>query len=190
MYNPVTQQSFRQVLQALASPGQACILPSADLDSPFSPAVTAILLTLVDRDSSLALPDYPPKGVQPWLSQHLGLQPCTRDSADFVLYRAANWHWPALGDLPQGSESHPEQGATLILDIPAHVLPVSWSLRGPGRAGQTNCLLPLDAGAEVALQDNAARYPRGIDILLCQGAQCIGLPRSIRMEYLGVTCPM
>lgn len=190
MHNSMAQQTFRQVLQALASPGQVCVLPSPDWDSPFSPAVTAILLTLVDRDCPLALPDYPSEAVEPWLGQHLGLQPCTPDMADFVVYRAGNWHWPALRDLPQGSESHPEQGATLILDIPANVIPVPWSLRGPGRPGHTLCPLPLDIGAESALQDNADRYPRGVDILLCQGNQCIGLPRSIRLEYQGVTCPM
>ena len=170
------QASFRAVLEAMSRPGTVQQISAPPEPPPgLSPAAAAVLLTLVDPTTPLR------RGAgaeaSAWLRFHCGC-PLVRDCAAFVLDPAAS-----LLELEAGTDEEPDRSATLILDVTGLVPGSGWRLTGPGirdahRLGVSGA--PAGFVADWAL--NRARFPRGVDVILCAGTRIAALPRSVSIE--------
>lgn len=177
------QSVFRSVLEALSRPGRLQTLDASDglqAPAPLSRGLTALLLTLLDTETSLHLAA-PLASEAAWMycRFHTGVQR-EDDSAraDFAAMRAAD---ACLSELRLGSDEAPQRGATLIVEAPSLAIERSAALRltGPGiehaqRIGL--CGLPMAFWQQrIAMQ---AVFPRGVDLLIVCGSQLVGVPRS------------
>ncbi|MBX3619858.1 MAG: phosphonate C-P lyase system protein PhnH [Rhizobacter sp.] len=178
------QAVFRSVLDALSRPGRLQTLQASDglqAPPPLSRGLSALLLTLLDAETSLHLAA-PLASDEAWLYArfHTGVQPAERAQADFVAVRAAEASWD---DLRLGSDEAPQQGATLIVETGSLALERGpLRLTGPGieheqRMGLCG-LSPAFWQRRIAMQP---LFPRGADLLIVCGSQLIGVPRSTRI---------
>jgi alpha-D-ribose 1-methylphosphonate 5-triphosphate synthase subunit PhnH len=182
------QSVFRSVLDALSRPGRLQTLAASDglqAPAPLSRGLTALLLTLLDTESSLHLRG-PLASEAAWMycRFHTGVQREAEAQADFVATHAAEAHFDKLR---LGSDEAPQQGATLIVDT-LSLAPERSGLRltGPGIEHQQRiglCGLPPAFWQQrIAMQP---LFPRGVDLLLVCGSQLIGLPRSTLITLEG-----
>jgi alpha-D-ribose 1-methylphosphonate 5-triphosphate synthase subunit PhnH len=184
------QSVFRSVLDALSRPGRLQTLEASDglqAPAPLSRGLTALLLTLLDTETSLHLSE-PLASDAAWMycRFHTGVQ--REDNiaqADFVATRASH---ALLDGLRLGSDDAPQQGATLIVDTGSLALDRGTGLRltGPGIEHEQRmglCALPLAFWQQrIAMQP---LFPCGIDMLLVCGSQLIGVPRSTLITIEG-----
>ena len=171
------QACFRALLDAMARPGSihragaALIAPA-----PLCPAAAAVLLALVDGESSVFI-DPAFAEAADWVRFHCGVAPTAdQTTAAFVLASSL----PDLASLACGSDEGPEDAATVILQVSAFGEGPSFTLAGPGLQCPTDLRvtgLPADFAARWA--DNHRLFPRGIDLILCAGDRLVALPRSV-----------
>lgn len=170
------QASFRAVLEAMSRPGRIqAIVPPPEVPPGLSPAAAAVLLTLVDAATPLRLA----AGAEAagWVRFHCGC-PLVETGAAFALDPALS-----LRDLDPGTEEEPERGATLILEVGALDAEGGWRLTGPGiRDAHRLCVTGAPAGLVADWALNHARFPCGVDVILCAGSRIAALPRSVRIE--------
>jgi len=174
------QRCFRSVLDAMARPGSVH-MAGAGLATPppLDAATAAVLLTLVDGETPLWLG--PRLHVaRKWIVFHCGAV-CVEDTAmaSFVVGDAL----PDLAALSAGSHEAPETAATVIVQVRALAAGRRYRLHGPGL--RDDALLSGDGlPAEFAAiwADNHARFPRGVDLILCAGSRLTALPRSVAVE--------
>ncbi len=179
--DPVTeaQACFRALLDAMARPGT--LHPAGQAlqpPAPLAPATAAALLTLVDAESPLWL-DAAASDAWPWLAFHCGATRAEPDAAAFLCALAM----PPLATLNAGTDAGPEDSATLILQVEALGSGRGYRLSGPGIASTATLHvtgLPPDFAAQWAA--NHALFPRGVDLVLCAGAQLCALPRTTHFE--------
>lgn len=171
------QACFRAVLEAMSRPGRVQHLAAPPEAPPgLSPAAAAVLLTLVDAEVALHLAAGPE--AEAWVRFHCGCAFAPAPEAGFVLDPAA-----ALGDLRSGTEEEPQRGATLILEVGSLVEGTGWRLTGPGiRDAHHLHIAGAPPGFLAAWQANRARFPRGVDVILCAGDRIAALPRTTRIE--------
>lgn len=171
------QICFRALLNAYSTPGQAVTVPTPLTPPPgLSPACAALLLTLADAQTKIALaPEHPARG---WLVFHTGALVSGIGVSDFVVATDR----PALAALRQGTDETPEDGATLILDTGIAAPTRLFRLSGPGLKAPVTLPLPLDEGFLAEWRAQARTAPRGVDLLLCAGARVLALPRSLHIE--------
>jgi alpha-D-ribose 1-methylphosphonate 5-triphosphate synthase subunit PhnH len=174
------QASFRAVLEAMARPGR--VLPVArppEPPSPLCPAAAAVVLTLVDAETPLWT-DAGPEA-EGWARFHCGCPVvASAGEAAFVLALGTP---PELAALRAGTEEEPESGATLILQVTSLEAGRGLRLSGPGIEREHRLLVGgLPPGFVAAWGANRARFPRGIDVILCAGDRVAALPRTVRIE--------
>ena len=174
-----SQSCFRALLDAMSRPGT--IHPAGtplDPPTPLDPATASVLLTLADADTPLWL-EQPLQPAWDWLAFHSGAPPAdAAGSASFVCALSM----PPLATLDQGSDEAPEASATLILQVAAIGQGTAYRLSGPGLQTPTTLQvtgLPPDFVAQWAT--NAARYPCGVDLVLCAGTHLAALPRTLHI---------
>ena len=195
-FETACRATFRTLLECFARPGTIGQLDAPPLASPAEPAWwTGIAFTVLDQTQGYALAhegrwrtaDDP---LARWLTLrcHARLVPAAQ--AQLALFADAACA-PLLAELPQGSLTFPEAGATAVVLV-AHLdgtAPdaVTWQLRGPGIAGTRALAVDAAAAAWLApLQASRAHYPCGIDVVLVdQGGRCAGLPRSTHITEGG-----
>jgi alpha-D-ribose 1-methylphosphonate 5-triphosphate synthase subunit PhnH len=186
------QSVFRAVMDAMARPGS--MMPVRSLARPPQPlaaSAAAVTLTLCDHDTPLWLdpPLAASEAVRAYLAFHTGA-PLVASPADAAFALVAD---PAalifLETFAQGTQEYPDRSTTLILQVEA-----LWSdagaaphpyllLEGPGIetvAGLSGS--PLPANFIVQSQDNRARFPRGVDLVLAAPAAIACLPRTTRIR--------
>jgi alpha-D-ribose 1-methylphosphonate 5-triphosphate synthase subunit PhnH len=168
--------AFRAILQAMARPGRIETVRGAVPPPPCSPAAGAVLLTLVDSTTPLHLAGaHDCDTLRDWVRFHTGAPLVGRDDAAFALGT-----WDTLVPLtgyPLGTPEYPDRSATLIVDLPA-LTPTGARLTGPGIRDTAALSLPDPA----AFAANAARFPLGLDFILCAGDRLAALPRTTRVE--------
>ncbi len=184
------QAVFRSVLEALSRPGRLQTLEASDglqAPAPLSRGLTALLLTLLDTETSLHLGG-PLASDAAWMycRFHTGVQRASEPAlADFVVAQPAH---AQLDSLRLGDDDMPQQGATLIIDTGSLAVErgAGLKLSGPGIEHVQHmglCGLPLAFWQQrIAMH---ALFPRGVDLLLVCGSQLIGVPRSTLITLEG-----
>lgn len=171
------QACFRAILSAFSRPGAIIALPIELAPPPgLSPAAAAVLLTLADATTGIALPA--PGEVRDWLVFHTGARLVSEGEAVFCVARQC----PELPGLLQGTDEAPEGGATLILEVEALGAGPNYRLSGPGLEHALEMPLPVDGYFLAQWQAQTSAAPRGVDVLLCAGNSLLALPRSLRIE--------
>jgi alpha-D-ribose 1-methylphosphonate 5-triphosphate synthase subunit PhnH len=185
--NPIhdSQTSFRALLQSIARPGRIYNLPRpVGIPDLWSPAQTAIALTLFDQDTPV------------WIEQNIVSTTvieqlkfhcacpivCQPDHAAFAVGTGATL-LDNLHKFPIGDPQYPEKSATIIVAVESLTSGVPLRLRGPGVKGEAN-MNPkgLPTGFVSKWMDNHGLYPSGIDVFFTAGDQVIGLPRTTAIE--------
>jgi alpha-D-ribose 1-methylphosphonate 5-triphosphate synthase subunit PhnH len=180
---------FRVVLDALANPGtvrHGIVHPLVAQEFPQGNRFLAsVLMTLLDHEVSLhvtpgpeaaALADLVVRRTRTTLAD-------ARD-ATFVAAEATKVDPDLPTEMERGSLEYPDDGATLLLDVPSLDQETSGALSleltGPGiRTAQVVRL--SDVAPELIASRNraVAHYPMGIDLLLIDRfGRIVGLPRS------------
>lgn len=170
-------RGFRAVMRALARPGTVERVAGTAPPAPLSVAVGAAVLLLCDPGTPVYLAGgHDCAALRDWIGFHTGAPVVTeRGDAMFALGT-----WAALSPLDGyavGVPEFPDRSATLIVEM-ERLEPRGARLTGPGIRESAALSLPEVA----AFRDNAARFPLGLDFLLCCGDRLAGLPRSTRVE--------
>lgn len=172
------QASFRAVMEAMARPGRVQPAPPPpDLPPGLDAATAAVILTLADAETPL----WTDAGAEArgWIAFHTGA-PFVDAPGHAMLLLNSGATMPDLATLHAGEDETPQDGATLIRQVAALEAGAGWCLRGPGIAQEHRLAvtgLPGDFLAQ--WQANAARFPRGVDVVLCAGRHLAALPRSV-----------
>ncbi len=173
------QSCFRAVLDAMARPGQVHAVHGVSAPPPLSNATAAVLLTVVDQETGLWI-DPAARPARGWIAFHTGAPTVeTPAGAAFALAFAL----PDLGDLPAGTDEIPESSATVILQVASLTAGARYQLSGPGlREPATLAVDGLPADFAAIWAANHARFPRGVDLILCAGDHLAALPRSVTVK--------
>lgn len=178
------QRTFRAALDAISHPGSIGVLAEAcGVPDGLSPALSALLLTLVDGDTPLWLPPQTPEGVRAFLRFHCGC-PLVAEvgQAAFVAVPAGH-AVPELAACAQGDPAYPDRSATLLLEVVSLTGGPAVTLRGPGiESRATLAAQGLPAGFWPQWHANHARFPLGVDVLLTSGDSLCALPRTTQVE--------
>lgn len=178
-----SQVIFRILLDAMAHPGRILPLPAlAGAQDRLTPAGVMICLALIDHetplwlDQSLATP-----GVLAYLRFHTGAPRAeTPLSASVALLDGPS---TGLGDFNTGSDAYPENGATVILQVPDLSPSGPLVLSGPGVDGEIRLGVDGVPDAFWSARDAVnGGFPRGIDLILCAGHEIAALPRTTRLR--------
>lgn len=183
--NPVqdSQQIFRTVLAALAEPllpRTLAVLPPAT--GNLRASTLAVLLTLLDQEVTLASPNLDEQAAT-HLRFHTGVTLSTDASrADFVLIPHGAT-LPDLSSLKAGEAAYPDRSATLIIEVDDFNSTEGIRAHGPGFATPRHFSAPgLDTQFWQQWQQNHARFPLGVDVLLISPSAIAGLPRTTIVE--------
>lgn len=170
------QACFRALLSAFSTPGAIVPLP-VHLTPPtgLSMACAALLLTLADSHTKVALPET--CIARRWLTFHTGALAGDASLADFCVATKV----PVLATLRQGTDAEPEDSTTLILDVERLDGPL-YRLFGPGLKAPVTVGLPLEKTIIKQWHTQTRNAPRGVDIILCAQDRILALPRSLQIE--------
>ena len=174
------QACFRAVLGAMSNPGRlrACdggLRPPP----PLGVAAAALLLTLVDADTPLWL-DPAARAAADWIAFHCGAPLVTEPNDAAFAFTGSTL---TLDHFSRGTHEAPETAATVIVQVKALGRGDGYRLSGPGLAAPS--LLKVDGlprGFARAWSENRARFPLGVDLILCAGSTLCALPRSVAVE--------
>lgn len=174
------QRCFRALLEAMSRPGRVQTVATAlEPPPPLGRAASAVLLTLADADT----PVWTDAGAEAadWLRFHAGCPLVSApEQAGFLLASTAP---PPLASLQAGTEEEPHRSATLILQVTGLGEGDGWRLAGPGiESAHRLRAQGLPAGFLAEWAANHARFPRGVDVVLCAGDRLAALPRTTRIE--------
>ncbi|MGE0313578.1 MAG: phosphonate C-P lyase system protein PhnH [Lautropia sp.] len=188
------QRAFRTLLDATARPGRIGRIDEGTIDRPraMSASMAACLLVLCDATTPVWLSASLRRDerVLGFIRFHAGapVVDAARDAA-FAFCARSDLPGLSLADLAHGTDEHPEDGATLVMEVAtldtdphrddATQAPLALRLQGPGiEHAQSLTVDGPDAtfwAARIAMQP---AYPTGIDLLLCAGGHCAAIPRS------------
>jgi len=195
------QQAFRTLLGAMSLPGRGVALadaaidgieppPSAQAGRPMSTGTAALLLALLDAETTVRLAgSLASAPALSYLRFHTGVRSAWLDEfAAFTAVRAAEADVSLWSRLDLGSDEVPQRGATLIVEVDelGDRGSVRMRLRGPGiesaQALAVSGLTPAFWSWRIRLQ---SMLPRGIDLVLVCGTRIAAIPRTTRIELEG-----
>lgn len=191
------QQTFRAVLDAMARPGRVVALPPSAVDGlqpppstlsgrPMSIGAAALLLTLLDAETRVRLAgSVASAAALAYLRFHTGVRLAPQsEPADFTLARARDVDAALWSQLDLGHDEAPQRGATLLVEVDALGGDggTRLRLRGPGIDGaQSLSVSGLSHEFWLWRQRLQSALPRGIDLMLVDGARLAAIPRSSRI---------
>ena len=185
-----SQFAFRQVLDALARPGQIRHIGAALPGVALGGAMARLLLSLTDDETTVHWHSSSPDdadniSLQTWLRFHTGapvaLQPA---SASFVVVTQP-LEAPALDCCAQGSPESPEFSSTVLMELPSLCDGPALEWRGPGiQDMQRVALSGLPKTFWAQWQANHAAFPQGVDLIFTCAEHALGLPRTTRVRRL------
>lgn len=178
------QVAYRALLQAMSRPGLRVGVDGHSGLENVAPSAAATLLTLLDFDTVLYLDAGLSTGpLEGWIRFHTGCRITDQlGEADFALFKGVPTA-DQFREARQGDPKYPDQSATFIVQVPSLSGGQSVTLRGPGIDKEVQVAAEgLDDKFWEAWRNNAAQFPLGIDVMVCSGADMIGLPRSSRPE--------
>lgn len=163
-------ETFEALLWALSRPGLPRALPD--------PAEPSIVDALLDRECRVFSAD-------PLLVPQImrtGAEIAELEQADHVFLGDVQ-DADVLTQLRQGSDLYPDDGATVVLRCALRG-GAKLALSGPGVDGR---ILVSPKGLPDGfwqMRAQVMRYPMGFDLLLVDGQQVVGIPRSTQVEVL------
>ncbi len=185
-----SQAVFKAVMDAMARPGT--VLPIKSLTTPPAPlsaTAAAVALTLCDHDTPVWLDTRLAESaaVYSWLGFHTGAPLVDKPAEAAFALVADPARLPQLADFAQGTQEYPDRSATIVLQVAApspnglqgHR---TFVLEGPGI--RTTAILvasPLPGNFIEQWNDNRARFPRGVDLILAAPGAVACLPRTVRI---------
>jgi len=182
-FNDAAKESanaFRVMLDALSRPGTVQKIPDyIKPPAPLSSNTAAVLLTLVDHDTSLWLaPEMDNEAVKRFLQFQTGVQLVSEPSAaDFALVSSTDIL--SFDNFSIGTAEYPDRSATLIIQIEksGNAMPVRFS--GPGvKSSQDFNANGLGETFWKQVQQNNKCFPLGLDFMFCLSEGIAACPRS------------
>lgn len=179
------QRVFRTVLAALSRPTlPQPLVPGTRPPAPLGDAAGAVILALCDEqtpiwlDRTLRASD----DLCAWLRFHTGAR--LVDAPVDALFAVASSPptAPRLAELAHGTDEEPHRSATLVIDGTGAKSSGAFTATGPGVNGAVEwhgAGLPSDFLTQ--WQENHARFPRGVDVLIAGAESITALPRSTRL---------
>lgn len=185
-----SQFAFRQMLDALARPGQIRHIGAALPGVALGGAMARLLLSLTDDETAVhwhcGSPDDPIKhSLQTWLRFHTGAPVALQAaSASFVVVTQP-LQAPALDSCAQGAPESPEFSSTVVMELPSLCDGPALEWRGPGiQDMQRVCLSGLSESFWTQWQANHVAFPLGVDLIFTCAEHALGLPRTTRVRRL------
>ena len=187
-----SQHIFRVVLDALANPGTirtSIVHPRLIAESlSVNPYMASVLVTLLDHEVSVHVADGPGSvELADFLVRRTRTTLADASDATFVVAHAGSGDYVLPEVLRRGSLEYPDDGATLLIDVPtlgqesAHDLELT--MTGPGIV--TVERIRVDGLNPKFLESRnvaTANYPMGIDLLLIDSeGRVVGLPRTTEL---------
>ena len=190
------QQTFRVLLAAMSHPGRVYSLPHAAVAGVQPPragdghalsiAAAVSLLTVLDAESSVHFAgSQEASALAGYFRFHCGVRTASLGQCQFAYARGCGADAELCEGLQQGSDTAPQDGATLVLDVDG-LAPHAQKgevqvLRARGPGVQTQSVLSVRGSLPGLWRwraQQADAFPRGIDLLLCCGDQVAAIPRS------------
>jgi alpha-D-ribose 1-methylphosphonate 5-triphosphate synthase subunit PhnH len=178
-----SQFAFRQVLDALARPGQIRHIGAALPGVALGGAMARLLLSLTDDETAVHWHSSTPddtdnSNLQTWLRFHTGAPVAAQASSASFVVVTQPLQAPALDSCAQGSPESPEFSSTVLMELPS-------LCRGPGiQDMQRVCLSGLPDVFWSQWQANHVAFPLGVDLIFTCAEHALGLPRTTRVRRL------
>ena len=175
------QCAFRRILKAVSEPGVTVTLPLQHGWGKLSPAATAVMLTLVDRDTPLWLDDaLNDETLRSNLRFHTGAILTGDESAVFALLRASSAI--SLSRFSAGDDMSPEKSTTVIIDVSSLSGGTPMRLSGPGL--ETSRIVDPSLPPDILryLCHRPDPFPQGIDLMFTCADAMMALPRTTYVE--------
>ncbi|MGE9549746.1 phosphonate C-P lyase system protein PhnH [Erwinia amylovora] len=176
-----SQRAFRRILKAMSEPGVMVSLPQLPAWGKASQAATAVLMTLVDRETPLWLDSSLSNEVLlSNLRFHTGAPVTLEPDAPFALLHAKSD--TALDRFSPGDNAAPEKSTTVIIEVPALSGGLTLRLRGPGLMEPRAIAPQLPESVLRYLRERPHRFPQGVDLIFTCGENMMALPRTTDVE--------
>lgn len=190
----ITQQAFRQTLDAWARPGLIRTVPDFPRASLDNPALETLVMMLIDRVCTfvaLAAGDDSRDAFATRITLLTHAEAVPAQEAGFALITAdapLDGQIQLIGELSGGTPFSPEKGATAIVEcrclaqIPQEGAPLAFSVEGPG-VRTTNIFYVSDDAWFVGRSRRIDEFPCGIDLILVDtSGRAVALPRTARLS--------
>ena len=180
-----SQQVFRRLLSAMSEPGSVQDVAVGPVPpAPLDRATAAVCLTLLDFETPVWLDAAADCAeVRAWLRFHCGCPLAAETDAARFAVMAAPAGMPALSAFPPGSEAYPDEGATVILQVPSLEAGEPVTLRGPGIEDSRELRVAGVAGDFwTQRREMEALFPQGVDLVFASGARLAAVPRSTEVR--------
>jgi alpha-D-ribose 1-methylphosphonate 5-triphosphate synthase subunit PhnH len=197
--NPITQKTFRTILQAMSHPGRVYRLEQEsevrsqksdkyNLSSVFYP-LFSVLQTLLDHEVTFNVFGHQREEWEYRIIRATGSRTANIEEADFVIIPSGGSDGAIL-HAKRGSLEYPDTGATVIYSV--HPLSardnggVRVTLKGPGINGE---ITPFIGGIKKDefhyLKEINSEYPLGVDsIFIDAESRLMCMPRSTKTEVI------
>jgi alpha-D-ribose 1-methylphosphonate 5-triphosphate synthase subunit PhnH len=178
-----SQQTFRAVLDAMAHPGRVVTVAALDAPPPLQAAAAAVCLTLLDFDTPVWLdPAAATADVVAYLRFHCGAPVVGAPPTARFAVIADPVRMPPLEAFEAGTDERPDLSATIVVQVGSLTEGRGARLTGPGIERHARLEVTGAPALWPAARANAARFPRGVDVILCAGDRLAALPRTTRVE--------
>jgi len=176
-----TQRAFRRIFKAMSEPGVTVSLPSLPAWGKTSVAATAILMTMVDRETPLWIDEkLCDEALLNNLRFHTGAPITDRTDAPFVLLHAKTT--ADIARFSPGENVSPEKSRTVIIDVSGLSGGLAMRLRGPGLMEPRAIAPQLPESVLKYLRNRGHSCPQGLDLIFTCGENMMALPRTTDVE--------
>ena len=180
---PDAQRAFRAVLDAMAHPGRVVTLAPLEAPAPLGAASAAVCLALLDLDTPVWLdPAAATAEVVAYLRFHCGAPVVGAPAAARFAVIIDAPAMPPLDAFEPGTDERPDLSATLVIQVADLVGGRGRRLTGPGIEREARLEVSGAPALWPGLRASAARFPRGVDVILCADRRLAALPRTTRVE--------
>ncbi|WP_338556744.1 phosphonate C-P lyase system protein PhnH [Erwinia sp. E_sp_B04_7] len=172
-----SQQAFRRILKAMSEPGVMVSLPQLPAWGMASSAATAVLMTLVDRETPLYLDStLSNEALLTNLRFHTGAPVTEQTDAPFALLHAKSD--TPIQQFSPGDNLSPEKSTTIIIEVPSLNGGLTLRLSGPGLMESRAIAPQLPESVLQYLRERPHSFPQGIDLIFTCGENMMALPRT------------
>ncbi|MEM6160994.1 phosphonate C-P lyase system protein PhnH [Erwinia sp. P6884] len=171
------QRAFRRILKAMSEPGVQVSLPSLPGWGRASPAATAVLMALVDRETPVYIDDaLKDEALLANLRFHTGAPVTGAEAASFALLHAGSAQ-DIASFIPE-DEGASGKSTTVIIEVAALSGGLTLRLSGSGLLERRAIAPQLPESVLRYLRARPHRYPQGIDLIFTCGENMMALPRT------------